>query len=71
MGVFPGLVDTAILEDVPLDKVPPSKIALATLQAVEQGIEDVSPDPVSQQVFADIRQEPKAVEKQFAAMLPQ
>lgn len=71
VGVFPGPVDTAMSEGVPLDKVPPSQIATAALQAVEQRIEDVNPNPVSQQVFADIHQDPKAVEKQFAAMLPQ
>lgn len=71
VGVFPGPVDTAMAENVPLDKVPPIQIAQATLQAVEQGSEDVQPDPVSEQVFAGIRQDPKAVEKQFAGMLPQ
>ncbi|MBW4510651.1 MAG: SDR family oxidoreductase [Scytonematopsis contorta HA4267-MV1] len=71
VGVFPGPVDTAMSDGVPLDKVPPSQIAQAALQAVEQGIEDVYPDPVSQQFFAGISQDPKAVEKQFAGMLPQ
>ncbi|BCL34501.1 SDR family oxidoreductase [Nostoc sp. MS1] len=70
VGVFPGPVDTAMAENVPLDKVPPIQIAQATLQAVEQKIEDVQPDPVSEQVFAGFQQDPKAVEKQFASMLP-
>ena len=70
VGVFPGPVDTAMGEQVPLDKVPPSEIALSTLQAIEHGIEDVSPDSMSQQVFASIKQDAKAVEKQFAALLP-
>jgi NAD(P)-dependent dehydrogenase (short-subunit alcohol dehydrogenase family) len=71
VGVFPGPVDTAMSEGVPLDKFPPIQIAQAALQGVEQGNEDVYPDSVSQQVFAGIQQDPKAVEKQFAAMLPQ
>jgi NAD(P)-dependent dehydrogenase (short-subunit alcohol dehydrogenase family) len=71
VGVFPGPVDTAMSDGVPLDKVPPIQIAQAALQAVEQGIEDVYPDPVSQQFFTGISQNPKAVEKQFAGMLPQ
>lgn len=70
VGVFPGPVDTAMAENVPLDKVPPIRVAQVTLQAVEQRIEEVQPDPVSEQVFAGIRQDPKAVEKQFAGMLP-
>ncbi|BAY98556.1 short-chain dehydrogenase/reductase SDR [Tolypothrix tenuis PCC 7101] len=71
VGVFPGPVDTDMGKQVPLDKVPPSQIALSTLQAIEQGIEDVSPDATSQQVFASIQQDAKALEKQFATLLPQ
>jgi NAD(P)-dependent dehydrogenase (short-subunit alcohol dehydrogenase family) len=71
VGVFPGPVDTAMSEGVPLEKFPPIQIAQAALQGVEQGNEDVYPDSVSQQVFAGIQQDPKAVEKQFAGMLPQ
>ncbi|MDZ8056460.1 MAG: SDR family oxidoreductase [Aulosira sp. ZfuVER01] len=70
VGVFPGTVDTDMGAKVPLDKVSPSEIALSTLQAIEQGIEDVNPDSMSQQVCASIKQDAKAVEKQFAALLP-
>ncbi len=59
VGVFPGPVDTAMAENVPLDKVPPIQIAQATLQAVAQRVEDVQPDPVSQQVFAEFAKTPK------------
>jgi len=71
IGVFPGPVDTAMAEGVPMDKVAPIEVAKATLQAVEQGIEEVYPDPVSQNVFANLQVPLKAVEKQFAGMLPQ
>lgn len=71
VGIFPGPVDTSMSEKLPLDKVPPLQIAEATLQAIEQGVEDVYPDPVSQQVVAGLRQDPKALEKQFATFLPQ
>lgn len=71
IGVFPGPVDTDMAEAVPMDKVAPSEVANLILQAVEKGIEDVYPDPVSQGVFAEIQAPLKAVEKQFAGWLPQ
>lgn len=71
IGVFPGPVDTDMAEAVPMDKVAPIEVANLILQAVEKGIEDVYPDPVSQGVFSEIRVPLKAVEKQFAGWLPQ
>lgn len=71
IGVFPGPVDTDMAEAVPMDKIAPSEVANLILQAVEQGIEDVYPDPVSQGVFSEIHALLKAVEKQFAGWLPQ
>jgi NAD(P)-dependent dehydrogenase (short-subunit alcohol dehydrogenase family) len=70
VGVFPGPVDTAMADGVPGDKAAPIEVAKITLQAVEQGIEDVYPDPVSQNVFTAIAEPLKAVEKQFAGWMP-
>ncbi|WP_055076746.1 SDR family oxidoreductase [Pseudanabaena sp. 'Roaring Creek'] len=71
IGVFPGPVDTDMAEAVPMDKVAPIEVANLILQAVENGIEDVYPDPVSQGVFSEIHAPLKAVEKQFAGWMPQ
>lgn len=71
VGVFPGPVDTAMAEGLPLDKIAPIEVAQAALQAIEQGREEVYPDATSQGVFADLQTPLKAVEKQFAGMLPQ
>jgi len=71
IGVFPGPVDTAMAEGVPADKIAPIEVAKATLQALEQGIEDVYPDPISQHTFSEIQAPLKAVEKQFAGWMPQ
>ena len=71
VGVFPGPVDTAMAEGVPLDKIAPSEVANATVQAIAQGIEEVYPDPISQNVFANLQMPLKELEKQFAGMLPQ
>jgi NAD(P)-dependent dehydrogenase (short-subunit alcohol dehydrogenase family) len=71
VGVFPGPVDTAMTEGLPVDKAEPIDVAQAVLQAVEAGLEDVYPDPVSQSAFAAIAEPLKAVEKQFASWMPQ
>ncbi len=71
IGVFPGPVDTDMADAVPMDKIAPLEVANLILQAVENGIEDVYPDPVSQGVFSEIQVPLKAVEKQFAGWLPQ
>ncbi len=70
IGVYPGPVDTAMAAGVPMDKVAPIAVAKQVLQAVETGIEDVYPDPVSQSVFSVIADPLKAVEKQFASWMP-
>ncbi len=71
VGVFPGPVDTAMTEGLPIQKVEPSQVAEAVLQALGAGLEDVYPDPVSQGTFAAISEPLKAAEKQFAAWMPQ
>jgi NAD(P)-dependent dehydrogenase (short-subunit alcohol dehydrogenase family) len=71
VGVFPGPVATAMTEDLPVDKAEPIDVAQAVLQAVEAGLEDVYPDPVSQSAFAAISAPLKAVEKMFAGWMPQ
>jgi NAD(P)-dependent dehydrogenase (short-subunit alcohol dehydrogenase family) len=71
IGVFPGPVDTAMSEAMPMDKIAPIEVAKVTLQAIGQGIEEVYPDPVSQNVFASLQGPLKDIEKQFAGMLPQ
>jgi NAD(P)-dependent dehydrogenase (short-subunit alcohol dehydrogenase family) len=71
VGVFPGPVDTAMTEGLPVDKTEPIAVAQAVLQAVGAGLEDVYPDPVSQSAFAAISEPLKAVEKMFAGWMPQ
>jgi NAD(P)-dependent dehydrogenase (short-subunit alcohol dehydrogenase family) len=67
-GVFPGAVDTDMIRSFQMPKTPPIDIARAVLTAVAAGEEDIFPDPMSQQVYAAWRQDPKAVERQFASM---
>lgn len=65
IGVYPGPIDTDMAKDVPMDKVPPADVALATIKAIESGAEDVFPDPMAQGLYSALRADPKAVEKQM------
>jgi NAD(P)-dependent dehydrogenase (short-subunit alcohol dehydrogenase family) len=71
IGVFPGPVDTAMAEGVPMDKIAPIAVAQATIRAIAEQIEEVYPDPTSQHVFAHLQSPLKEVEREFAGMLPQ
>jgi NAD(P)-dependent dehydrogenase (short-subunit alcohol dehydrogenase family) len=70
VGVMPGAVDTRITagQDIPKEK--PEDVAAAALDAVEAGTEDVYPGDMAQGVIQGLANEPKAVEKEFAAFLP-
>ena len=67
-GVFPGAVDTGMLAGVEMPKTSPQDVANAIVQGVEDGREDIFPDPMSTQVYAAWSQDHKAVERQFAEM---
>ena len=70
IGFYPGPVDTAMAEGVPMDKIAPIEVAKQALQAAKIGLDDVYPDPVSQSVFSAIADPLKAVENQFAGWMP-
>ena len=66
-GVYPGPIDTAMAEDVPMEKVAPSVVGDAVVAALRSGDEDVFPDPTAQGLYAQWREDPKAVEREMAA----
>lgn len=70
-GVYPGPVETDMAKDLDAPKVPPRQIAEAALKAVAEGTEDVFPDPMAEELRGGLLQDPKAVEKQIAQMLPE
>jgi NAD(P)-dependent dehydrogenase (short-subunit alcohol dehydrogenase family) len=70
VGVYPGPVDTSMAENFPMDKASPNVVAQTVLSGVEDGQEDVYPDPVSVEMHAGLLGDPKAVEKQAGEMLP-
>ena len=52
-----------------MEKASPRAVAKAVLEGVEAGEEDIFPDPTSKQLHEGLTADPKAVEKQLAAML--
>jgi NAD(P)-dependent dehydrogenase (short-subunit alcohol dehydrogenase family) len=47
IGVYPGPVDTDMAADIPLEKASPESVANRILDGVEQGVEEVYPDPMA------------------------
>jgi NAD(P)-dependent dehydrogenase (short-subunit alcohol dehydrogenase family) len=69
IGVMPAFVDTAMASRVTLPKLPPQAVAEAILIALRDGIEDVYPGYAAE-VAAQLERDGKAVERQFAKMVP-
>jgi short-subunit dehydrogenase len=67
-GVYPGPVDTEMARDVPMDKTSAQEVASAILRFLEEGAEEIFPDPVSQQMGAMFLEDPKGLEQATAAM---
>lgn len=65
-NVFPGPVDDEWNQSLLPPKIAPSRLARSVVEALQQGLEDVYPDPVAQQYFERWRNNPKALERELA-----
>ena len=65
-GAFPGGVDTDMLAAYDGPKADPLGVAVASLDGVEGGIEDITPDDFSSVAFKSWNQSPKSLEAMFA-----
>jgi len=70
VGVYPGPVDTRMTAGMDSPKTTPEQVAAAVLTGVENGDEEIFPDPMSAQVHAGLLHSPKQVEQEFAAAIP-
>jgi NAD(P)-dependent dehydrogenase (short-subunit alcohol dehydrogenase family) len=71
-GVFLGPVDTDMNRGFEIPKAPPESAAKGIFDGLENGEEDIFPDPVSQSIAEGWRNGvAKAFEKQFAGFVPQ
>lgn len=67
-GVYPGAVDTDMIKDVQMPKTSPVDVAKAILAGIEEGTEDIFPDPMSKQLYDQWKRDHKAVEGLLGAM---
>jgi NAD(P)-dependent dehydrogenase (short-subunit alcohol dehydrogenase family) len=69
-GVLAGPVDTDMSRGVDIPKASPESVARAIFDGVEDGEEDIFPDPMSDSLAESWRNgEAKALERQYAALL--
>lgn len=68
VGVYPGIIDTAMAEHVDegIAKTPPSAVAKAIMDALDDGTEDVFPDPMAVQLHDGWKADAKGMEKYMA-----
>ena len=71
VGIFPGAVDTAMSTDFPPPKIAPRQVADAVVDAITTGIEDSYVGPMAHDLRARLAEDPKAVERDLAAFLPE
>jgi len=71
IGVYPGPIDTDMAKDFDMEKETPTQVAKEILAGIENGAEDVYPDKVAKETATGLQADSKAVEKQWAEMLPQ
>lgn len=69
-AVMPGPIDTDMVRDLDIPKAPPDDVAKAALDGVDQGEEEIFPDPMSQMLADGWRTGvTKELERQNAALV--
>lgn len=66
-AIFPGPVDTDMAAEVNLPKTSPQAVATAIVAGIENGAEDIFPDPMAEHVRRVWLENPKELERQFTS----
>jgi NAD(P)-dependent dehydrogenase (short-subunit alcohol dehydrogenase family) len=66
--VMPGVIDTDMARFVPPPKADPALVAQKIVDAIETDCEDVYPDVMAEMMAQGLSADPKAIEKQVAAL---
>jgi NAD(P)-dependent dehydrogenase (short-subunit alcohol dehydrogenase family) len=67
-GVYPGPVDTEMAAQFTIPKTSAESVAQAILDGLEQGLEEIYPDPFALEHGATYATSPKGLEARFAAL---
>jgi NAD(P)-dependent dehydrogenase (short-subunit alcohol dehydrogenase family) len=67
-GVYPGAVDTDMIAGMEIPKTSPRDVARNIVAGLQEGTEDIFPDPMARQLGQLWATNPKALEGQFATM---
>ena len=67
VGVYPGAMNTPMMAGVDSPKADPADVAMSVIDAIEAGVEDITPDPFSTDAYALWLEDPKALERELAA----
>jgi len=67
-AALPGAIDTDMVRAMDMAKASPESVAQGILTGVEQDQDDIFPDPMSRELFAIWRSDPKQLERQFVQM---
>jgi peptide/nickel transport system ATP-binding protein len=70
IAVMPGAVDTRMTANFPPPKASPEEVVKEVLDGLEQGEEDLYPGEMAKGVMEQFRKDMKAMEKEFAKILP-
>lgn len=68
VGVYPGPVDTDMAAELTIPKASASSVAHTILDGLEQGLEEIYPDPLAKEWGEVYSANPKALEARVAAM---
>jgi NAD(P)-dependent dehydrogenase (short-subunit alcohol dehydrogenase family) len=68
-GVYGGPIDTDMVRELAMPKTPPRDVAMAILNGIEAGDEDIYPDPFALRFGQQFEISPKTAERQNAAMV--
>jgi NAD(P)-dependent dehydrogenase (short-subunit alcohol dehydrogenase family) len=68
LGVYPGPIDTDMTEKFEIPKASPADVGGAIVRALQRGEEELIPDSAGEEMLRNFRKDPKAFERQLAAM---
>lgn len=68
VGALPGPVDTAMTRSMDVKKATADQVALAIIEGIKSGDDEIFPDAMSRQAAALWRKDPKLLEQQFALL---